>query len=142
MKTSIAKEKTQPQKLIAIKEAQAIKADQKVEKNLPAKKDDKKKMESADSKKETTKSSSKKPNSLDIPADVPDTEEGRKWVDYWKKHGADPAAVYSISGVFEANTPLEHKVLGWGYIISVLNDRLEVLFKDGIKHLISNYKSQ
>jgi hypothetical protein len=36
---------------------------------------------------------------------------------------------------------LMHKVLGWGFVLSNLNDRLEVLFKDGIKVLISNYKS-
>lgn len=84
----------------------------------------------------------KKSSVVEIPLDVPDTEDGKKWAELRKKFGNDPAAVYSISGVFEANSPLEHKVLGWGYIIGVLNDRLEVVFKDGIKHLISNYKSQ
>ena len=45
-----------------------------------------------------------------------------------------------MKAVFEEKTAILHKVLGWGYILSNRNDRLEVLFKDGIKYLISNYK--
>jgi hypothetical protein len=33
-----------------------------------------------------------------------------------------------------------HKVLGWGFIISNINDRLDILFETGVKTLISNYK--
>jgi hypothetical protein len=45
-----------------------------------------------------------------------------------------------MRGSFEERTAIVHKVLGWGYILANRNDRLEVLFKDGIKYLISNYK--
>jgi hypothetical protein len=47
---------------------------------------------------------------------------------------------YKMSESFEARIPIMHKVLGWGFVISNQNDRLEVLFKDGIRNLISNYK--
>lgn len=69
------------------------------------------------------------------------TEEAAKWLEYKNKFGNNKANTYSMSGVFEAQTPLQHKVLGWGYILSVQNDRLEVIFEQGTKILISNYKS-
>jgi hypothetical protein len=48
---------------------------------------------------------------------------------------------YKMSENYEARTALQHKVLGWGYVLTSQNNRLEVLFKDGIKILIANYKS-
>jgi hypothetical protein len=68
------------------------------------------------------------------------TEDLKKWYDYRNKHGAEKALAYSMSAVFEANKPIEHKVMGWGWIVNIQNDRLEVLFEQGIKYLISNYK--
>ncbi len=68
-------------------------------------------------------------------------DELKKWTDYKQKYGAEKALPYSMSSVYEAGKPLQHKVLGWGYIINVQNDRLEVLFENGPKMLISNYKS-
>lgn len=47
---------------------------------------------------------------------------------------------YDMKKTFEPKTAIEHKTLGWGYILENRNDRLEVLFKDGIRFLISNYK--
>lgn len=58
---------------------------------------------------------------------------------YEKTKGIKPVP-YKMSDNYEARTPLMHKVLGWGYVLSSQNDRLEVLFKDGIKILIANYK--
>lgn len=63
----------------------------------------------------------------------------QKWSTLFKK-SADAAVPYNISGKFEAKTAILHKVLGWGYVLANRNDRLEVLFRDGIKYLISNYK--
>jgi hypothetical protein len=48
---------------------------------------------------------------------------------------------YKMSENYEARTALLHKVLGWGYVLTSQNNRLEVLFKDGIKILIANYKA-
>ncbi len=47
---------------------------------------------------------------------------------------------YNMRMEFEELTPIRHKTMGWGFILRNINDRLEVLFEDGIKYLISNYK--
>ena len=47
---------------------------------------------------------------------------------------------YQMSANYEAKTPILHKTLGWGYVVSNVNNRLEVLFESGLKFLISNYK--
>ena len=64
----------------------------------------------------------------------------QKWATLYKKADQIDAKPYNMTGVFEEKMGLIHKVLGWGYILANRNDRLEVLFKDGIKYLISNYK--
>lgn len=75
-------------------------------------------------------------------ADKAASEDNKKWNDLKEKYGSEKAATYSMSAVFEANKPVQHKVLGWGFIQSVQNDRLEVLFETGPKMLISNYKAK
>lgn len=69
------------------------------------------------------------------------TEGEIKWAEYHDKYSQMKALPYSMSQAFEEKTPIMHKVLGWGFILSILNDRLEVIFKSGTKTLISNYKS-
>jgi hypothetical protein len=64
----------------------------------------------------------------------------QKWSTLFKKSEQIEAKPYNMKAVFEEKTAIVHKVLGWGYILANRNDRLEVLFKDGIKYLISNYK--
>lgn len=68
-------------------------------------------------------------------------DEKAKWAELSKKYGKEKAAAYKMSDTFSALTPIQHKVLGWGFILSSDNDRLEVLFETGIRMLISNYKS-
>jgi hypothetical protein len=63
-----------------------------------------------------------------------------KWTTLYKKAEQIEAKPYNMKAIFEEKTAIVHKVLGWGYILANRNDRLEVLFKDGIKYLISNYK--
>lgn len=63
-----------------------------------------------------------------------------KWNSLFKKAEEIKAAPYSMKNSYESKTAIHHKILGWGYILENKNDRLEVLFKDGIKFLISNYK--
>lgn len=63
-----------------------------------------------------------------------------KWEALYAKATDLVAEPYKMSGVYEPRTAVMHKVLGWGYILNAQNDRLEVLFKDGVKMLISNYK--
>lgn len=64
----------------------------------------------------------------------------QKWSSLFKKSEQIEAKPYNMKASFEEKTAIVHKVLGWGYILANRNDRLEVLFKDGIKYLISNYK--
>ena len=64
----------------------------------------------------------------------------QKWSSLYKKSEQIEAKPYNMKNAFEEKTAIVHKVLGWGYILANRNDRLEVLFKDGIKYLISNYK--
>lgn len=68
-------------------------------------------------------------------------DEKAKWAELFKKYGKDKAINYKMSDTFSALSPIQHKVLGWGFILSSDNDRLEVLFETGIRMLISNYKS-
>ena len=68
-------------------------------------------------------------------------DEKAKWAELFKKYGKEKAATYKMSDTFLSLNPISHKVLGWGFILSNDNDRLEVLFETGIRMLISNYKS-
>lgn len=68
------------------------------------------------------------------------TEEQIKWAEMYNKYKDTQASSYDMKATFQAASPLMHKVLGWGWIVSNENDRLEVLFKDGKRMLISNYR--
>lgn len=68
-------------------------------------------------------------------------DEKAKWIELNKKYGKEKASAYKMSESYAALSPLQHKVLGWGFILTNDNDRLEVLFENGIRVLISNYKS-
>ena len=81
----------------------------------------------------------KKSKSLTISLDK-NADLGEQWKSLYERSKGIDAAPYKMTDAFEARTPIMHKVLGWGYVLSNQNDRLEVLFKDGIKILISNYK--
>lgn len=63
-----------------------------------------------------------------------------RWQEYFDKHGSEKSTSYKMTGSYQANQPLQHAKLGWGYILGVQNDRLEVLFEYGPRVLISNYK--
>lgn len=64
-----------------------------------------------------------------------------KWEALHAKADAIPSETYNMRKTYQPHTGLKHKTLGWGFIIDNKNDRLEVLFKDGIRYLISNYNS-
>lgn len=68
-------------------------------------------------------------------------DEKAKWGELNKKYGKEKAVNYKMSDTFQTMIPLQHKVLGWGFILTNENDRLEVLFETGIRMLISNYKA-
>lgn len=68
------------------------------------------------------------------------SEDQLRWYELFRKHRSEPSQTYEISKSFEARKPLDHKLFGWGYILTNEYDRLEVLFKEGKKILISNRK--
>jgi hypothetical protein len=61
------------------------------------------------------------------------------WLELKEKYGKEKAQKYSMTGQYQANQGIEHPKLGWGFILTNNNDRLEVVFQDGVKILISNY---
>ncbi len=68
------------------------------------------------------------------------TDEKAKWQELNKRYGKDKAQPYKMTDIFESMKPIQHKILGWGFVLTNENSRLEVLFENGIKMLISNYK--
>jgi hypothetical protein len=82
---------------------------------------------------------SKKSNS-DVAINLGKDDVNPMWYDFYKKNAGQEPSQYDMRAQFEANQPLMHKTLGWGWIVSNENDRLEVIFKDGKRMLISNYK--
>ncbi len=68
------------------------------------------------------------------------SDEQVKWAEMYNKHKETQASSYDMKATFQAGIPIQHKVLGWGWVVSNDNDRLEVLFKDGKRMLISNYR--
>ena len=79
-------------------------------------------------------------NAEKIKIDKSMTEDQIKWAEAYNKYREMQAAAYDMKATFKAASPIQHKVLGWGWIVSNENDRLEVLFKDGKRMLISNYR--
>ncbi len=67
-------------------------------------------------------------------------EDQVKWHELHEKYKGLKAPNYTISGQFEAKTPIQHKIFGWGFVLSNEYDRLEVLFEDAKRMLISNRK--
>ncbi len=63
-----------------------------------------------------------------------------KWRQLFEKSQEMEPPPYKMSGHYEAKTPIKHKVLGWGYVLSSNNSRIEVLFQDGVKTLITDLK--
>jgi len=71
-------------------------------------------------------------------------EEADRLKEKWNELNAlsegQPAKKYKLSEEFEPNMAIDHPKMGWGYVLSSQNNRIEVLFEEGIKVLISNYK--
>ncbi|OQW48995.1 MAG: hypothetical protein A4S09_12835 [Proteobacteria bacterium SG_bin7] len=63
-----------------------------------------------------------------------------KWRQLFEKSQEVEPPPYKMSGHYEAKTPIKHKVLGWGYVLTSNNSRIEVLFQDGVKTLITDLK--
>jgi len=105
-------------------------------KAAPAAPSEGKKSKSKSKAEKSGKSSSSDLSALNLSKDGVSPE----WYDFYKKNADVNPTHYDMRSQFEANQPLMHKTLGWGWIVSNDNDRLEVIFKDGKRMLISNYK--
>ncbi len=68
------------------------------------------------------------------------SEDEIRWAEFYNKHRSETPPEYNIREQYESKKPIMHKTFGWGYILSNEYDRLEVLFKDGKRMLISNRK--
>ncbi len=73
-----------------------------------------------------------------------DQSEKTELTEKWAKlkdidHDVKPQK-YRMSEAYEPNTPLDHPMFGWGFILSLNENKLEVLFESGIKMLVSNLK--
>lgn len=67
------------------------------------------------------------------------SQAARRWQLLYDKSKGIRAQVYEMSGDYKADSPIQHKVLGWGYVLSKKDNRIEVLFREGIKTLITRY---
>ena len=65
-------------------------------------------------------------------------EHEKKWENLHKKAHDIKAIPFHISKPFPAKIPIRHPVFGWGWIISSKNHRLQVMFKDKTRMLLSN----
>lgn len=75
---------------------------------------------------------------------IADQSEKNELTEKWAKlkdidHESKPQK-YKMSEAYEPNTPIDHPVFGWGFILSLNENKLEVLFESGIKMLVSNLK--
>ena len=66
-------------------------------------------------------------------------EELALWKGFHNQHKNNKSANYNMKNNYTAQTALSHPTFGWGFILSVNDNRLEVLFQEGRKKLISNY---
>ena len=64
----------------------------------------------------------------------------KKWIQLYEQSKKKKPAAYNMTEAYEPKTPIQHKILGWGYIIEARENRIDVLFKDGMRTLISNFK--
>ena len=68
------------------------------------------------------------------------SQAGNNYDSVYKIAKTIKAKPYKMTEIFEAKTPIQHKILGWGFILAAENNRIQVLFKDGVRTLIMNYQ--
>jgi hypothetical protein len=60
------------------------------------------------------------------------------WDDLNTKLSGQKSRPYRISETFSTDTPIEHPKFGTGYVITASPDRIEAVFREGMKLLIHN----
>ena len=69
-------------------------------------------------------------------------ENEKKWSDLYKKSKNIKPIPFRVSGKYETKSALKHSEFGWGWILSNTNNRLEVVFRDKVRMLLSNQPEQ
>ena len=92
----------------------------------------------AENKKLTKRQSKKKTAGKGLDSSL---EDSKAWQNLKEKYEGGKIVSYNMKKSFESEIAIKHKEFGLGFIISQYNNRLEVLFKDGRKKLISNYQN-
>ena len=94
--------------------------------------------------KQTKTSSTKKKRKTLSLAEQPglSTEESKQWEKLTAKYKDEKATAYDMTKTFKSVSVIKHKEFGLGFVVSQYNHRLKVLFKEGMKILISNYKNK
>lgn len=77
------------------------------------------------------------PTPMPVKADRPMGAEEKKWMMLYEKSRAIKTKPYDMNQNYKEETAIEHKTMGWGYIISSKDNRIEVLFREGVKILVS-----
>ncbi|MGE3975767.1 MAG: hypothetical protein AB7F59_14675 [Bdellovibrionales bacterium] len=62
------------------------------------------------------------------------------WLELHKQFKNMKPMPYAMSEQYPEKCVINHKVLGVGFVVKNINDRIDVVFKDGQKTLITNYK--
>lgn len=89
-----------------------------------------------------TKKVSKKKSSKIVPKTPEEIEAGdEQWQQLYRQHKNEATVPYHMESDYKPKMAIEHKILGWGYILKAINNRIEVSFKAGVKTLIMNHKN-
>lgn len=67
-------------------------------------------------------------------------EQYKKWLKLQKQLAIEKASDYRMTEDFELKAPISHKVHGWGVVMQKRDNYIDVLFEQGLKTLIVNYK--
>ncbi len=68
-------------------------------------------------------------------------EHYKRWLKLNKQLADEAPQEYRMSEDYEIKTPLQHKVHGWGVVMQKRDNYIDVIFENGIKTLIVNYKA-
>lgn len=141
-KTTTLSQKSPAKKSTSVPQKSPVKKSAPVPQKPPAKKTQKPQAKQKDDKKpvkpkKTTKSKNKK--STEQEAASLSKEELALWKDCYNQYKNNKPASYNMKNSYTAQTAINHPTFGWGFIVSVNDNRLEVLFQEGKKKLISNY---
>lgn len=60
------------------------------------------------------------------------------WSDMKEKIGSGSASKYNLKSKFAAQTAIDHATFGLGFVIQAFDNKIDVVFEDGVKSLVHN----